>query len=1095
MSIESSPQQVSDTQPILNNPLWYRAMTLQERLELLRAQHDEQAPFDADLATHRLQSWKAQRPFDVEGCFAERLALDALTEDELYTLSGTSPDAKQWNTSEPPDWLQELALALDEPVSTEIAEVFSPSGVTGIPRPRNSRLFLVAILPLISRGVQRLKAEIVQLLNRYPDPPFDPATVQRLFFAPLFGQLTQQISRTLTLELHVARLEGRLAGETSEERFQDFVRQMSHKERMLPFLEEYAALTRILSETIDHWVCFSGEILRHLCADWQEIRQRFSPEEDPGQLLKILGGAGDSHKRGRSTLKMRFASGLQLMYKPRSLAVDVHFQRLLAWLNEHGDHPSFRTLRILDKGTYGWSEFVAARDCVAEEEVSRFYERQGGYLAILYALNATDVHHENLIAAGEHPVMIDLEALFHPLIVSSGSMPIYKTPREAIRNSVLNIGLLPERSWGTREHPGVDISGLGGADGQFIPTPILQVDASGTDDMRFIRQHVKLSEENNRPAREGQSVEPGDYQDQFMRGFSNMYQLLMTQRDALLTEILPMFAHDEIRVIVCSTQTYYQLLFESYHPDLLRDTLERDRFFDHLWRRVQSQPHLKQFIQAERADLHQGDIPFFTTRPDTRSVYTSQKACLTDLLAEPGMEATRRRVQRLSEEDLARQLWFIQASFAAMTLGNRHPGQRISQLDPTNTEVTRERLMQAACAVGDRLSERALLDEYGAHWLGLTFINEREWMVLPAGMDLYDGVGGIALFLAYLGSVTSNSRYTQFARHALTATREQVKVRSGKLQQVGAFNGWGGIIYLYAHLAVLWQDPALVKEAEELVSLLPDLIEQDQELDIIGGSAGCIACLLSLYRIAPSEQILAIALRCGDQILKNAPCCSENQELSASSRPLTGFSHGAAGIAYSLLKLAEVSGQPRFTAGAIAAMGYERSVFSAERQNWPDFRAAADQPDVPGDGYMVAWCHGAPGIGLGRLASLPYIDDAIIRQEIEVALQTTLKSGFGLNHSICHGALGNIEPLCYAARVLDDPQYHKHVEERTAMILNSIEEYGWRCGIPSGLETPGLMSGIAGIGYALLRLAAPEAVPCLLTLEEPVDGLLPPSAR
>jgi lantibiotic modifying enzyme len=106
-----------------------------------------------------------------------------------------------------------------------------------------------------------------------------------------------------------------------------------------------------------------------------------------------------------------------------------------------------------------------------------------------------------------------------------------------------------------------------------------------------------------------------------------------------------------------------------------------------------------------------------------------------------------------------------------------------------------------------------------------------------------------------------------------------------------------------------------------------------------------------------------------------------------------------------------------------------------------------------------------------------------------------LKSGFGLNHSICHGALGNIEPLCYAARVLDDPQYHKHVEERTAMILNSIEEYGWRCGIPSGLETPGLMSGIAGIGYALLRLAAPEAVPCLLTLEEPVDGLLPPSAR
>jgi type 2 lantibiotic biosynthesis protein LanM len=410
----------------------------------------------------------------------------------------------------------------------------------------------------------------------------------------------------------------------------------------------------------------------------------------------------------------------------------------------------------------------------------------------------------------------------------------------------------------------------------------------------------------------------------------------------------------------------------------------------------------------------------------------------------------------------------------------------------TKTQVTREQLIQAACAVGDRLSELALLDEYGAHWLGLTFINEREWMVLPAGMDLYDGVGGIALFLAYLGSVTSHSRYTQLARYALTTTHEQVKVRTGKLQKVGAFNGWGGIIYLYAHLAVLWQDPALLKEAEELACFLPDLIDQDQELDIIGGSAGCIACLLSLYRVVPSEQILATALRCGDQILKNVPYCSysKNGEAFASNPPLTGFSHGAAGIACSLLKLAAVSGQPRFTTGAIAAMEYERSVFSPQQQNWPDFRSAASQPDIPGTGYMVAWCHGAPGIGLGRLASLPYIDDAIIRKEIEVALQTTLKSGFSLNHSICHGALGNIEPFCYASRVLDDPQYHQHVEERAALILSSIEKYGWRCGIPSGLETPGLMSGIAGIGYAFLRLAAQEHIPCLLTLEEPVTGLI-----
>jgi lantibiotic modifying enzyme len=41
------------------------------------------------------------------------------------------------------------------------------------------------------------------------------------------------------------------------------------------------------------------------------------------------------------------------------------------------------------------------------------------------------------------------------------------------------------------------------------------------------------------------------------------------------------------------------------------------------------------------------------------------------------------------------------------------------------------------------------------------------------------------------------------------------------------------------------------------------------------------------------------------------------------------------------------------------------------------------------------------------------------------------------------------------------------------------------CGVPNGVETPGLMTGITGIGYELLRLAAPTQVPSLLIMEPP----------
>ena len=56
----------------------------------------------------------------------------------------------------------------------------------------------------------------------------------------------------------------------------------------------------------------------------------------------------------------------------------------------------------------------------------------------------------------------------------------------------------------------------------------------------------------------------------------------------------------------------------------------------------------------------------------------------------------------------------------------------------------------------------------------------------------------------------------------------------------------------------------------------------------------------------------------------------------------------------------------------------------------------------------------------------------------------------------------------------------------TAMIINDIEQNGWRCGVDFDIETPGLMVGLAGIGYQLLRIAEPDRVPSILLLEPPV---------
>jgi len=69
---------------------------------------------------------------------------------------------------------------------------------------------------------------------------------------------------------------------------------------------------------------------------------------------------------------------------------------------------------------------------------------------------------------------------------------------------------------------------------------------------------------------------------------------------------------------------------------------------------------------------------------------------------------------------------------------------------------------------------------------------------------------------------------------------------------------------------------------------------------------------------------------------------------------------------------------------------------------------------------------------------------------------------------------------------LHDARAHAEVERLSALILEDIEQNGWCTGAPKFVETPGLMVGIAGIGYELLRLAEPELVPSVLTLAAPV---------
>jgi type 2 lantibiotic biosynthesis protein LanM len=1059
---------------IFDAPDWWEALTLAERVALLSAEDfaEPLCPERMERAQRRADRWRREADLTDDAIFAERLALDGLTPDRFLRALAEPPASLRGKTDGRPPWLQLLARTFSRPCT-------ETGGDLGV---------LELLRPLIADADSRVLRELRRLAARGPGL-LDAEAVAASLLATLVRRLRWACERTLALELQVSLLEGRLQGETSEERFRSFVEILRRPAEALEILRRYPVLARDACRHAQQWVETSLEMMERLAADRDEIVRRLAAGEDPGPLTAVETGLSDRHDGGRSVAVLAFASGLRAVYKPKPLAVDLRFQELVGWLNERGAEPPLRRLAVLDRGGYGWEEHVAARPCESMAEVARFHERQGAWVALLYVLEANDFHHENLIAEGEHPVPIDLETLFQPARAQPaaggpGYLPTAQT--------VLNSGLLPRRFWDTAaEEGGLDLSGMGATGGQTLE--VRRIAGEGTDRMRWARQEMRLEAGPNLPTLWGEPVAPGEHGGAVLRGFRAMYQLLQRHREELIAPRGPLspFAGLPVRTLLRGTGVYVHLLHVAHHPDYLRSALDRDRLYDRLWLDAVGYPPFRRAVRSEREDLAAGDVPLWRAPSTGTDLLHARGERIGEFFATAGLELVQERLRAMGDDDLERQSWLVEASIeATRALDERWawPATSLPEAGPAG----RDRFLAAARKIGDRLARLAVEQGGIVTWFHLD-LRPGGWLMEPMPVDLYDGLCGLALFLAHLGALSGEERYERLARLALSTARQRHAAFPEPLP--GAFNGWGGLVYTLTHLGRLWGEPGLLDEAVALVAGMPDTIssimissiESDGAFDLIAGSAGAAAALLALHRHRPHPAVLEAVVRCGERLLAGAVVDERGAgwpPLGGASRvPLTGFSHGTAGIAWVLARIAQATGEERFRDAARGALRYERSRFDPARDNWPDLRES--HRSAAGPDFLYAWCHGAPGIGLGRAGILPYLDDPGIPAEIRAAARATLAEGFGGSQCLCHGDLGNVETVREAGRVLGDAALTAEADRLAARILARIEGGGLRCGTSARTESLGLMVGLAGIGYGLLRAAWPERVPSVLLLETP----------
>ncbi|MFE6712641.1 type 2 lanthipeptide synthetase LanM family protein [Streptomyces sp. NPDC057695] len=843
----------------------------------------------------------------------------------------------------------------------------------------------------------------------------------------LSARLARAAARTLVLELHEARGAGRLAGEDPRARFRDFLARTATRRGLSDLLAGRPVLARILGRAAIDAADAVTEALERLADDRALLTSAgpLAASGDPGPLVGVEPGAGDGHRGGRSVMLLRFADGTRLVYKPRPLAVHRHFNDLVEQFNALPGTVDLRTLRLLDRGAYGWVEFVAARPCDSTAEIETFYRRQGALLALLHLLDGTDLHHENLIAAGDHPVLVDVETLFHPPLPGSGTAD---PAARALHDSVYRVGLLPQLLLG--DHSALDVSAVGGGREGVSPVERADFADAGTDRMRLVRRAGTFGESANRPRlADGGFIDPGAHVDALCAGFRAGYTAVNAARDELLCHGGPLraFAEDEVRVVVRPTWVYTLLLDESTHPDLLKDADARQRVLETL-RTEQFGPLLPpRVVDEEIAQLWSGDVPLFTARPGRDDLVGTPGRPPVDRTDLPGIDRVAAKLGALDTVDRQDQEWIVRA---AMATTSRVPAHRPAAVRRTRTAGRApepDRLLSAARSVGDQLVSLAYREGPRSNWIGLELLDDRYWQIGPMAADLAGGYTGPALFLAQLSALTGAAHYAEAARTSLAPIPGLLDVLRARPEELGAvgsgaFSGLGGIAYALGETGRLLGDPEVGDWATGALRLAAAATETEAEPGVGAGLAGGLVSLLSAARPArtagravPRAEAAAgtgdgadawiarAARACADRLLAYATSGTAEAEAAPHGR---GFTQGTAGIGWALLRYAEAQPEAEGPAGAGCGAGVRAGVGAgtgaeagsegrarggAEAETWAGGRAGAgawaeaeEQARVRADGSAgavvvpgSAAAAGRPGVERYRLAGLAAIRAAV----------------------------------------------------------------------------------------------------------------------
>ncbi len=380
------------------------------------------------------------------------------------------------------------------------------------------------------------------------------------------------------------------------------------------------------------------------------------------------------------------------------------------------------------------------------------------------------------------------------------------------------------------------------------------------------------------------------------------------------------------------------------------------------------------------------------------------------------------------------------------------------------------------------------------------------------GAQLYGGSSGVLLFLENAAAVLGDARARRLADAAvkgLLATRQLTP--SGELTWMpdGMREGATSLYMGDAGVGAAFLARARLRDDAEALALAVavgdsivargvrkgDELWWDQQVEIIYGAAGTVLFLLDVADASGEESFVDAALAASRWLIRQAaierPSATQRllhwQWQLAGNQPYVNFSHGTAGVAYALARVAGATGDADCAGAARdgAAWLMANSIPRGDGLAWPVVAGT--------EATLGGWCHGPPGTA--RLFLLLHQQTGEARF-LEVALasarfvmaQAPAEAAAGsaggaapvaFPPSFCCGVAGALDFFCDLHRATGRAEHAAFAARAGDYLIHAAVPDGdglkWRRGAThdssSGADSVDLMLGAAGEALALLRLA------------------------